>query len=426
MFDDESIPCRAFVGSAVRLLARLGRGRKRYPRERGRPARTEIRGLSARCRRDARAPGVASHRSRPGRDHGGASGRPGFRVAAALAWMIPAFGAGAEALVWELETWEVPFDYSSPSREVRYVPLERATRKWRICASYPHLKDSYWLSVNYGMVLEAERLGVTLQVVEAGGYPNLSRQKAQIIDCTAGETDMLVVGTVSFEGLTPTVLDIAERMPVTAVVNDIADPGISAKTGVSWTIMGSSIGDHLARQHPRGSAPVKIAWFPGPKGSGWVPFVESGFREALEESSAEIVVTKYGDTGREIQLILLEEALEERPDVDYIVGSAVTAEAAVSALRVRGLLGRISILADYFTHAVYRGIKRRRIQAAPTDFPVIQGRLGIEQAVRLLEGKLDLTHVGPAIRLVDLQNVDVLGTGTSLAPAWFTPRFIVE
>lgn len=350
----------------------------------------------------------------------------GLWVMAALAWIVPAFGVGAEEPVWELETWQAPFDYSSPSRAVRYEPLRRATKKWRICASYPHLKDSYWLSVNYGMVLEAERLGVALQVVEAGGYPNLARQTAQINDCTAGGTDILVVGTVSFEGLTPTVLEIAERMPVTAVVNDIADPGISAKTGVSWTIMGSSIGDYLARRHPEGSAPVKVAWFPGPEGSGWVPFVETGFREALQESAAEIVVTKYGDTGREIQLILIEEALEERPDVDYIVGSAVTAEMAVSALRARGWLGRIRILADYFTHAVYRGIKRRRIQAAPTDFPVIQGRLGIEQAVRLLEGRLDLIHVGPAIRLVDLDNVDELGTGTSLAPAWFTPRFIVE
>ena len=176
---------------------------------------------------------------------------------------------GREELVWELETWEVPFDYSSPSRAVRYQPLERATKKWRICASYPHLKDSYWLSVNYGMVLEAERLGVALQVVEAGGYPNLARQSAQINDCTAAGTDILVVGTVSFEGLTPTVLEIAERMPVTAVVNDIADPGISAKTGVSWTIMG--------RQHRRtpgapapqqGRRRSRSPGFPAPKGRG--------------------------------------------------------------------------------------------------------------------------------------------------------------
>ena len=47
---------------------------------------------------------------------------------------------------WLLETWATPFDYTSASREIRYDPLSHATRKWRICASYPHLKDSYWRS----------------------------------------------------------------------------------------------------------------------------------------------------------------------------------------------------------------------------------------------------------------------------------------
>ncbi len=349
----------------------------------------------------------------------------GLSLAVLLA-AIPSRGLQAEPGTWTLETWSKPFDFESPSRTIDYRPLQRATRKWRICASYPHLKDSYWLSVNYGMVEEARRLGVALRVVEAGGYPNLDRQIAQVRDCTAGGSDILVLGTVSFEGLTETVLEIARRIPVIGVVNDIADPGITAKAGVPWLNMGRGIGEWLARTHPKGSAPVKVAWFPGPKGSGWVPFVERGFRSALEHSSAEIIVTKWGDTGKEIQLILIEEALEERQDIDYIVGSAVTAEAAVSVLRARGLRDRIKVLADYFTHAVYRGIKRGRILAAPTDFPVLQGRLGIDQAVRALEGKLEVKHAGPAIVLIDSDNVDRIGSDGSLAPASFVPTFTVE
>lgn len=54
----------------------------------------------------------------------------------------------------------------------------------KICAIYPHLKDSYWLSVNYGMVSEAEKQGVNLRVLEAGGYPNKSRQEQQLALCT--------------------------------------------------------------------------------------------------------------------------------------------------------------------------------------------------------------------------------------------------
>ena len=40
----------------------------------------------------------------------------GLCLTAALVWTAPAPGAGAEEQVWELETWETPFDYSSPSR----------------------------------------------------------------------------------------------------------------------------------------------------------------------------------------------------------------------------------------------------------------------------------------------------------------------
>ncbi|MBT3558591.1 MAG: TMAO reductase system periplasmic protein TorT [Rhodospirillales bacterium] len=346
-----------------------------------------------------------------------------FGVALLLPLSVPL--ARANDSPWQLETWQTPYDYQSPSSVIQYAPLEKSSQKWRLCASYPHLKDAYWLSVNYGMVEEAKRLGVSLEVVEAGGYPNMARQISQVKEC-AKNADILILGTVSFGGLTKTVLEIAKQIPVVAVVNDIADEGISAKTGVSWITMGRVTGEYLARQHPKGSPPVTVAWFPGPTGSGWVPFVEQGFRDALSESSVQVVVTKYGDTGKEIQLLLIEEALEEQPDVDYIVGSAVTAEAAVGLLRARGLTDEIKVLADYFTHAVYRGLKRGRIVAAPTDFPVKQGRLGIEQAVRVLEGKLEIKHVGPAIKLVDTETVDEIGTDGSLAPATFAPTFVVE
>lgn len=347
-------------------------------------------------------------------------------LVAGLAGPLGLWQMDARAEPWLLQSWNPPFDYDGKPQSIEYTPLEAATRKWRLCASYPHLKDSYWLSVNYGMTEEARRLGVALRVVEAGGYPNLDRQIAQIEGCVAAGADALIVGTVSYAGLTPLITRIAKRIPVIATVNDIDDRGITAKSAVPWTEMGRSIGAYLARAHPKGSPPVKVAWFPGPKGAGWVRFVEAGFRAAITESSAEVTATKWGDTGTEIQLILLEEVLEEHPDIDFIVGSAVTADAAVSLLRARGLTGKIKTLADYFTHAVYRGIKRGKIVAAPTDAPVLQGRLAIDQAVRALEGKLEVVHAGPRIRIIEQGNVDSMDLDASLAPAWFMPTFTVD
>jgi len=326
---------------------------------------------------------------------------------------------------WLLDSWGSAFSYDGAPQPIRYVPLETASRHWRICASYPHLKDSYWLSVNYGMVEHARRLGIGLEIVEAGGYPNLEKQKAQIETC-ARSADALIVGTVSYNGLTPLLLELSGRMPVIAAVNDIDSAGITAKSGVSWVSMGAAIGQHFAKLHPKGSRTVKVAWFPGPQGAGWVKFVEEGFQQTMAESSAELVAVKWGDTGFEVQLLLLEEVLEEHPDIDYIIGSAVTADAAVSLLRAKNLTGRIGVLADYFTHGTFRAIKRGKVLAAPTDSPVLQGRLAVDQAVRALEDKLTIPHAGPSIRIVDARNINAFDITDSLAPASFKPVFLVK
>jgi protein TorT len=347
-------------------------------------------------------------------------------------WVLAALvshglGHAAEGIPeWDLEVWQQPFRYDSPSHEIQYRPLATANRQWKLCVSYPHMKDAYWLNVNYGMVQEARRLGVTMELVEAGGYPNLERQLSQIERCVREGADALIVGAVSYEGLTAAVTRIASEVPVLATVNDIQDDGITAKSGVSWVSMGRVVGEYLAERHPMGSDPVKVAWFPGPLGAGWVTFIERGFREGITEGALEVVTTKWGDTGKEIQRTLVQEALEEHPDIDYIVGNALTAEAAISVLRARGLEDQVGIVSTYFTHGVFRGIKRGRILAAPTDSPVLQGRLSIDQAVRVLERQPFVKHAGPSIILIHGENLEDFNLDSSLAPPSFLPTFKVN
>ncbi len=328
--------------------------------------------------------------------------------------------------MWQLQVPTVPFDDDSPTEPLLYHPLDHAAKPWRLCVIYPHLKDAYWLSVNYGMVEEANRLGVSFDLYEAGGYPNLARQIEQVEACGKRQMDALILGPVSYDGLTPAVVEIAKQMPVIDTVNDMDDAGVSAKSSVSWREMGAAAGRTIAERHPKGSDPVRLAWFPGPKGAGWVQFVDRGFLEAIAESSAEIVAIRFGDTGLEQQVLLVEDVLDSVPDVDYLVGSGPMSEAAVSVLRARGLTDNIDIVSTYISHGVYRGIKRGRILAAPTDFAVLQGRLAIELAVRAIEGKLTIRHAGPRIITITSENIDDIGTRESLAPAFFVPVFDVS
>ena len=84
------------------------------------------------------------------------------------------------------------------------------------------------------------------------------------------------------------------------------------------------------------------------------------------------------------------------------------------------------MLAYYFTPPVYQGIKDGTILAAPTDSAVIQGRIAIDQVVRILENKPYEKHVGPALYVIDSSNVNSFDKASSLAPDDFKPTFSVN
>ena len=328
---------------------------------------------------------------------------------------------------YPVESWDPPFDMSSPRTSIEYTPLEKASQPWEICVSFPHMKDAYWLGVDYGVSEEAKRLGVKMQLVEAGGYTELNTQISQIEDCVAAGADAVIIGAISYDGLNNLVSEIrGQGIPVIDVINGMSSPELSAKSLVSFGEMGAKAGEFLADLHPAGSDPVQVAWFPGPAGAGWVEAGNTGFLGAVEGSAVEVVDTKYGDTGKEAQSALVEDALETYPDLDYIVGTAVTAEAAVPILRARGLTDQVKVISYYYTPGVDQGIARGQILAAPTDSTVIQGRIAVDQAVRILEGEDYEKHVGPALYVVSGETHADFDPSSTLAPDGFRPVFRVE
>ena len=351
----------------------------------------------------------------------------------ALAGMLLAVGAlvAAQEKQWwpfPVEDRDPPFNMEGKKIKKTYVPLlEKAAKKWNVCVSFPHMKDAYWIAVDYGVVAESRRLGVKMQLVEAGGYTNLAKQISQIEDCVAQGADVVVIGAISETGLNKLVEETAAKgIPVIDVINGISSPKLSAKSLVSFGEMGAKAAEYLVKRHPKGSKPVKVAWFPGPPGAGWVVAGNKGFEEAAAKGAIQIVSTKYGDTGKEIQLKLVEDVLQAYPDIDYIVGTSPTTEAAVEALRDAGKADKVRVLAYYFTPGVYQDIKRGAVLAAPTDSAVIQGRIAIDQAVRILEKKPYTKHTGPEIYVIDKSNINTFHYESSLAPADFRPTFTVD
>ena len=51
-----------------------------------------------------------------------------------------------------------------------------ATKPWRIAFLFPHMKDPYWIGCDYGVISEARRLGIQVDIFPAEGYDDLIGQ----------------------------------------------------------------------------------------------------------------------------------------------------------------------------------------------------------------------------------------------------------
>lgn len=330
---------------------------------------------------------------------------------------------------------------------IMYKPLKASEvkKKHHICVSFPHLKDSYWVGVAYGIISEGRRLEQKITLFEAGGYTNLATQLNQVDDCLNNEGDALIIGPISSNGNAKQIELIREKgIPVVIIITGI-NTEVDANSLQSFVNMGYTSCKWVADQEKLNKEKTNIVWFPGPPGAGWSIASHEGCLSALEGTNIRILETNWGDTGKAIQLKLVEETLLNHasgpePNFKYIVGTGTTIEAAVGALRARKLGKKINLVSTYYTPGIDMFIKRGLISMAPSDQMISQAIIAVDQAVRLLEGKQMATlgrpefnntgriteHVQQQILIVTPDTYDKFDSSTTLAPKGWSPKFSVD
>ncbi|MDC0335653.1 substrate-binding domain-containing protein [Pseudodesulfovibrio sp.] len=147
----------------------------------------------------------------------------------------------------DVDVWDPPFNTERKRTQEKYQPYPKASKEWKICVSIPHLKDAYWLAVNHSIIDEAKRLGVAVNVYEAGGYGNLEQQRSQVQGCMDSGADGLILSAVNFDKLNDLVEKYAaEGRPVVDLINGISSPKIAARTAATYWDNGYLTGKHPA------------------------------------------------------------------------------------------------------------------------------------------------------------------------------------
>jgi len=189
---------------------------------------------------------------------------------AAAAWGL-AWSAGALA---EDKWWPAKvYDFDSGSQKVvEYTPLEKASKPWNICVLFPHMKDTFWVAADYGVVAEARRMGVNMTMYQAGGYENMPKQLSQFDDCMAGNFDAIVVGPISEAGLDKKFAEGTKAGKVIlSTVNPVSKSTVTSKMTVDFTAMGvqtAPISSIISREKQAMSSPSPALLVPvGPRRS---------------------------------------------------------------------------------------------------------------------------------------------------------------
>jgi len=338
--------------------------------------------------------------------------------------IILCFSYSSVAKEWfpiEVDVWNPPFNSERQREAKMYSPLAKAEKPWKICVAIPHLKDAYWLVVNFALIEEAKRLGVRLRIYESGGYDHLELQRNQVKNCMASGADGLILSAVNATGFNDLIDQYAkEDRPVVDLINGIDSNSISARAAVTYFDNGQLSAKYLNKLVP--DKRKNVLWLPGPKGPIWSVAADKGFTSELK-SNFTILDTLWGDTDKSVQGKLIKQALKRHKNIDYIVGTSVSSDVAVSIIKTMKQDKKIDVLAYYYAPSVHKNISRGRVISGVADQQAIQAKISLDMMVRKLEGSLEIKHAGPKLIVVDKHTFRHFDPHTSIPPKGFRPIF---
>jgi periplasmic protein TorT len=317
-------------------------------------------------------------------------------------------------------------DEKNPTAVYKPLPVGAVSKPWHLCVAFPHMKDAYYVAKDYGVLLEAKRQGVSATIMAANGYDDITGQIQQIEDCVAAGGNAVLVNAVSKSGLNGMIDELAKKkIPVLDLGNGMTSDKIAAAALAQYYYAGATAGKYLAETFPAGSGKKKMVWLAGPAGSQWVEDAVRGMKEAIAGSDVDLVKVIYGDTGKAAQMKLLEDAVQTYPDLTIIGGVAPAIEGAMEIVKEKNIKDK-KLIAFYSTPPIEQAVRDGIVMATVNDNNLVGSRISVDQAIRLLEGKLEVKVASRKFSIVDSKNVNTYDRATLLVPNDFKPVFKID
>lgn len=257
------------------------------------------------------------------------------------------------------------------------------------------LNNPFFVSVKDGVEAQAQKLGVSVKIVDAQNDP--AKQANDVADLIQQGVTVLLVNPVDSAAISTSV-EAANKANIPVIALDrSADKGTLASLVASDNVKGGEMAaEYIIKKLGEG---VKVAELEGIPGASATRERGEGFHKVADQKLT-VVAKQSADFDRTKGLTVAENMLQANPDIQAIF--AQNDEMALGAIEAAKSAGKkIFIVGFDGTDDGIKAVEAGTMAATIAQQPELMGQQGIEAAVKLAKGEKIEAKIAVPLKLVE-------------------------
>jgi ABC-type sugar transport system substrate-binding protein len=279
---------------------------------------------------------------------------------------------------------------ASPAKAVEpgdeYPRPPKPAKHYRIGVLLPQLNQPHYIGQAYGYTDEAEKLGATVILHDAGGYQYIERQVSQLEDLIASKVDAIDISTVSPTAIVSSVeAATAAGIPVFGCNSIPRSDKVVAKVLSDDSAIGEMQADAMAKLlNGKGN----VVMLSGAAGVAAFSDRSAAFRKRLAAVAPGVKILGEQNSMVTPQdgVRLMEDFMQTFPQINGVFnGADMLAIGAAQAILAAGKAGKTVITTTDFQPDTQRFMRSGVVNAAVVQQTVVIGRWCIRATINYLE-----------------------------------------
>ncbi len=264
--------------------------------------------------------------------------------------------------------------------------------------------NDFWTSLVEGAKLGAEEFGAKIEVTGGRSEADLQAQEQKIRESIKKKPDAILVAPCDYSAMDDALQEIIDAGIKLILIDSTTEKDI-AETTVSTDNYraGKELGEY-AKRLLAGNSRVGIMGHV--KGSSTEMEREDGIRAGLGDYESQIVDVVFCDSSYDKAYSLTTQMLEEHPDMDMIIATnEYGAVGSARAVQDMGMTGKVKMAGFDNSVEEIQLLEAGVFEGIIIQKPFNMGYLGVEQAIRVLEGKSVEKTLDSGCKLITRKNM---------------------